>query len=169
MSTLLDPQAWLACQHAELSAGATKLCPGIDFLSALRHLGGAGLCTPVYSPSIFPHYIFLHELCRLGSTAVAHLFIISTSLLHRAGWVTNQDRPSKCREQSQFARTVCFLITFYFENVNRNRKAKNLHLGSQLLPFCHVCFIFYLTLFQMVLLNHMKVSYRQHDGSPLKR
>lgn len=100
MSTLLDPQAWLACQHAELSAGATKPCPGIDFPLALRHLGGAGLCTPVYSVSIFPHYIFLHELCRLGSTAVAHLFIIRTSL-SASGRLGNKPRSAQ-----QMQRTV---------------------------------------------------------------
>lgn len=172
MSTSLTLQAWLSCQDAELNAGATSLSPGIDFPQAAG-LGGAGaarargwFCTALTVHPSAVQTLFPVRAVQTGNTAVAHLFIPGTPL-SALGSLGNKPKigPTDAKNKTQLPCVVCLLIPFCAENVQPNRKAKRLHLDSPVITILPC--LFSLTLFHVVLLNHLKVGYRQHDASPL--
>lgn len=114
-----------------LSAGATTLCPFVYRFP----LGpqAAGLGQAVY-PSVWSQCISCVNCAGWEALQWPQLFLTSTPLwaLGRLGKQTGISS-ANAKSKAQVACVVSFLVTFYFENVKPNRRAKNLRLESQLL------------------------------------
>lgn len=122
-----------------------KLCPGVDFPWALQRQGGGQLWPRLAVSAPSRYFLCVPRRSDRGAQhdPRPHHGHMESAL----GRLGNKPKmgPTNAKNKSQFACRVCFLITLYFENVEPNRKAKNLHLGSPLVNVL-LCLL-YLALF----------------------